>query len=134
MHHLLRNYALLCALPVLLAQATMSDAEPVASHLLFFNALPWHIQPYDKTAPAAVGQDGTSAPLMTATSIPGPLHMRAPLWLAIDQAAPAGRWHAPLLSPAVARAAQQEREAQRARRMADRAFYFGLDVDNDALK
>ena len=113
----------------------MSDAEPVASRLLFFNALPWQVQPYNETAPVTAGQNGISAtPLMPATSMPGPLHKRAPLWLAIKQAGPAYRWHAPLLSPAAARAAQQAREARRARRMADRAFYFGIDVDNDALK
>lgn len=125
MNRPLRYYTLLSALTVLLAQAAVSDAGPPAFRLLFFNALPWQIQPYDNMS-------GT--PQITATSLPGPFSMHAPLWLAIDQAGPASRWHTPLLTPTVARAVHQEREARRARRMADRAFYFGVDADNDALK
>ncbi|EAU56200.1 hypothetical protein [Mariprofundus ferrooxydans] len=124
MNRPLRYYTLLFVLPVLLAQTAMTDAEPVAPRLLFFNTLPWQVQPYT---------NGSETLPVTTTSIPGPLSMRAPLWITIDQV-PAGRWHPPLLTPAVARAAQQAREAQRARRMADRAFYFGIDADNDALK
>ncbi len=45
-------------------------------------------------------------------------------------------WHAPALTPkALALAvAEQQRKARLAKRMADRAFYFGYDTNNDALK
>jgi len=45
-------------------------------------------------------------------------------------------WHAPALTPkAAAQAiAEQKRKARLAKRMADRAFYFGYDTNNDALK
>ncbi|TLS67615.1 hypothetical protein FEF65_06800 [Mariprofundus erugo] len=45
-------------------------------------------------------------------------------------------WHAPALTPDLAREAriQQQRERARTVRMAERAFYFGIDADNNALK
>jgi hypothetical protein len=45
-------------------------------------------------------------------------------------------WHAPALTPVAAALAiaEQQRRARLAKRMADRAFYFGYDTNNDALK
>lgn len=45
-------------------------------------------------------------------------------------------WHAPALTPELASEARirQQRERARTVRMAERAFYFGIDADNDALK
>jgi len=63
--------------------------------------------------------------------------MQQPLWLhTIRLGMSKFTWHAPALTPAaVARAmAEHKRRARLARRMADRAFYFGYDTNNDALK
>jgi len=62
---------------------------------------------------------------------------RAPLWLH-SQPIHATRavWHAPALTPGIAAElrAQRKRNARLAKKMADRAFYFGYDTNNDALK
>jgi len=87
-------------------------------------------------------KQGTLHMHITGGSFAGPLHPRLvlqpPLWLTINTKnyVSAISWHTPLLTPAVARAGKQLRQhqARRAQRMADRAFYFGIDADNDALK
>jgi len=75
---------------------------------------------------------------------PGPVTMakmqRRPLWLQIDRLqinhVNAQAWHAPALTPAAAALAlaEQKRKQRLAKRMADRAFYFGYDTNKDALK
>lgn len=60
-----------------------------------------------------------------------------PLWLQISYlGAQKQAWHAPSLTPAAAALAlaEQKRNSALAKRMADRAFYFGYDTNKDALK
>jgi len=62
---------------------------------------------------------------------------RQPLWLQISYRDTQKQvWHAPSLTPAVTALAlaEQKRKARLAKRMADRAFYFGYDTNKDALK
>ena len=62
---------------------------------------------------------------------------RKPLWLHTIKAGVSRlAWHAPSLTPVAAKLAiaEQKRKARLAKRMADRAFYFGYDTNNDALK
>jgi len=62
---------------------------------------------------------------------------RRPLWLQFIKAGIAKQaWHAPALTPVAAALAlaEQKRKARLAKRMADRAFYFGYDINKDALK
>ncbi len=62
---------------------------------------------------------------------------RQPLWLQIScRDTQKQAWHAPSLTPAVTALAlaEQKRKSRLAKRMADRAFYFGYDTNKDALK
>ncbi len=72
---------------------------------------------------------------------PGPVGIveieRKPLWLHTIKAGLSRlAWQAPLLTPVAAKLAiaEQKRKARLAKRMADRAFYFGYDTNKDALK
>jgi len=61
----------------------------------------------------------------------------APLWLHSQPThASKSTWHTPALTPAMAAElrAERKRNARLAKKMADRAFYFGYDTNNDALK
>jgi len=60
-----------------------------------------------------------------------------PLWLHIVKVGISRlAWHAPALTPVQAALdiVEQKRKARLAKRMADRAFYFGYDTNSDALK
>ncbi len=60
-----------------------------------------------------------------------------PLWIHMFKTGISNRtWHAPALTPVAAALAiaEQKRRAKLAKRMAERAFYFGYDTNNDALK
>jgi len=82
-------------------------------------------------------------PIQTMRTLSLPLHQNdtdsSPLWLRYSKT-DRTTWHAPNLTPAVKariiadnkRAAQQAERL--AKRMADRAFYFGYDTNDDALK
>jgi len=61
---------------------------------------------------------------------------RKPLWLQwIKPDSSKQTWHAPVLTPVAAKdLAEEKRKARLAKRMADRAFYFGYDTNKDALK
>jgi len=82
-------------------------------------------------------------PIQTASTLTLPLRQHdtgsSPLWLRYSKTART-TWHTPSLTPAVkARIiAARKRETQQAERlakqMADRAFYFGYDTNDDALK
>ena len=95
----------------------------------------------DQTAePALAFQQKLIIPLPL---LPGPVtihhNQRRSFWLqVIHRSAQKQTWHAPALTPAAAAAAlalaEQKRKANLARRMADRAFYFGYDTNKDALK
>jgi len=72
---------------------------------------------------------------------PGPVSIsniaRKPLWLHTIKAGLSRlTWQAPALTPVAAKLAiaEQKRKARLAKRMADRAFYFGYDTNKDALK
>jgi len=90
--------------------------------------------------PATAGNHDTPYRNITGTSLPGPIRtppiLHTAQWLIINHATlePDNSWHAPALTPALADAAKLEREARHAQRMADRAFYFGVDADNNALE
>jgi len=112
----------------------MTGAAQVSTRQVFFTSLPWQARLY-------YGLPGAD---IAGASLPGPVKMpqslRTPRWFAIDSenVGPGSRqdWHAPSLTPASVRIAylKRERGVRRAQRMADRAFYFGVDVDNNALK
>lgn len=60
-----------------------------------------------------------------------------PLWLHIfNTGISTLAWHPPALTPAASALAiaEKKRQARLAKRMAERAFYFGYDANNDALK
>ncbi len=82
-----------------------------------------------------------------------PIHIKPPLLLPLQRNSSASSplwlqyikqgqvvWHTPRLTPAVAAQilAKKKRNARQAerlsKRMADRAFYFGYDTNDDALK
>ncbi|MFQ5519583.1 MAG: hypothetical protein ACE5E3_06250 [Mariprofundus sp.] len=79
-------------------------------------------------------------PIPKARALAGPLKARASdhtaLWLQFLPAKPEPIWQTPSLLPmAYAKLLQeQQRKARLAEKMADRAFYFGYDENNDALK
>jgi len=153
----------LTALTLLLTQADRLCAEPSACQRLIFIALPWQLEIRDGI-PEQITMRATSLCNSRINTLSGmgpcrpfgkqvtmhvystdrsrPLHPRLllqpPLWLTINSMhnASASDWHTPLLTPAVARAGKllRQRQIRRAQRMADRAFYFGIDADNDALK
>jgi len=72
---------------------------------------------------------------LPAPAAPLTADLRRPLWI-IWQQSPHIAWRAPALTPAAAAQAiaERKRQAALAKRMADRAFYFGYDANNDALK
>jgi len=79
------------------------------------------------------------APIPETTSTLLPMHglssATAPLWLQY-RASDKTTWHCPSLTPkAAAQVIAAKKEAERlSKRMADRAFYFGYDTNEDALE
>jgi len=96
------------------------------------------IDPEQTSGPRLVSPGSIIIPL---PNIPGPINEAAsekkPLWIQMRQSGiTIHPWRPPSLTPVAAALAiaEQQRKARLAKRMADRAFYFGYDTNKDALK
>jgi len=148
---LVKSALALFALFLMPTEVCATDHQPTTTsdHSIRFVALPYLNAFHYTSNRQTIDSAQTSGPRLAADHrviIPLPTHLgpisttgieSKPLWIRWPKADRSKRtWHAPALTPALAALAltEQKRKARLAKRMADRAFYFGYDTNNDALK
>jgi len=119
------HLALLLAMPVAAEAAGIQDKSSPNSSAHQSN-LPLTAAPSD------------SNDLFSSIDLPGQVRIHSGVPLIKREADSPHNWHPPTLTPELVASIKRKREHEQAmalaKRMADRAFYFGIDTNNDALE